>query len=161
MSLPCLSLPHSLLQYLLHQSQHAGKAEICGLIAADDDSHWLYPMTNLATSPEQQFCMAPADLAMAFGRMRHHAQHLASLYHSHPAGEAELSRQDIAGHHYPQTPCLIVAPQARRGRWRAWQIIRQQASPMPIRPVNTTWQHGLSRRPCRHGTQNDHGTGPS
>jgi len=95
---------------LLHYAQQTEALEICGFISSKDGNPArLYPVTNIALTPENRFTMDPAGQIDALRRMRERSEELFAIYHSHPASPASPSVIDVEEAGYPETLHLIIS----------------------------------------------------
>lgn len=105
-----VALPRWLVQRLLREAQEAGEVEVCGLIGGKGDRPTsIYPVRNVAASPQCRFEMDPEGLIGAIREMRQKGERLFAIYHSHPTGPAKPSRRDLELHAYPEALYLIVS----------------------------------------------------
>lgn len=96
--------------------------ECCGLIAMDSERRvrMVYPLANTESSPTR-FTIEPRQ---HFGALMHaegQGWEIGGAFHSHPGGEAILSRTDLAQPHDPGWVHVIVGLQPHT-HLRAWRI---------------------------------------
>jgi proteasome lid subunit RPN8/RPN11 len=108
--MPQVNLPRSLVTKILSHAQHTPESEVCGLIGARDGvPEAVYPITNVADTPQSLFAMDPAAQIEAMRQMRLSGEELFAIYHSHPHAPAQPSRRDLEEAAYPQALYLIVS----------------------------------------------------
>jgi proteasome lid subunit RPN8/RPN11 len=137
---PALDLPRPLATALLSAAASAGAFEICGFVAAAAGAFSRYAVANCAAQPATYFAMDPAGQIAAFKAMRQSGESLLAIYHSHPRGEAVPSAADSDDHNYPETPALLLAPQAKGEPIRAWQLVGTSMREIAITWNNARWQ---------------------
>lgn len=105
-----VTLPRTLITKILTHAQHSPESEVCGLIAARNGvPDRVYPINNVAESPEKLFAMEPAAQIEAMRQMREGGEELFAIYHSHPHAPASPSPRDLAEAAYPEALYLIVS----------------------------------------------------
>ena len=105
-----VELPRRIVNQLLEQALGAPNAEICGLIASQNGKPiHCYPISNVATKPQSQFQLDPAQQIAAMRRMREQGETLFAIYHSHPSTPATPSVADIQQMNYPDALYLIIS----------------------------------------------------
>lgn len=103
-------LPITLVNKILTHAQHSPEAEVCGLISAKEGAPGaVYPIANVAETPDRLFAMEPAAQIEAMRQMRETGEELFAIYHSHPHAPAEPSARDLEEATYPQALYLIVS----------------------------------------------------
>lgn len=81
-------------EIIAHARQHA-PIEACGYLAERDGVlSRVFRLTNSDASPEH-YTLVPAEQFAAVREMRKSGYELRAVYHSHPASEARMSREDI------------------------------------------------------------------
>ncbi|HEX7027551.1 MAG TPA: M67 family metallopeptidase [Gammaproteobacteria bacterium] len=105
-----IKITRPLATHLLALAQQSPEREICGLVGAiGDRPSTVYPVKNVAASPEDAFEMDPQDQIHALKTMRTKHENLFAIYHSHPASPAEPSMRDLENIGYPDTYQLIIS----------------------------------------------------
>lgn len=79
----------------------------------------VYPLRNIAGSPERRYLADPLQLMRALRAMPEDGLVLAAIYHSHPKGPAVPSRSDLLLAEYP-VPYLIA--DVTRREFRAYLL---------------------------------------
>ncbi len=103
-------LPRTITLQLLAQAQQQSDIEVCGLIAARDDTpHRLIPIDNIAPHPETLFEMDPKQQIEAMRELREQDETLWAIYHSHPHAPAVPSATDLENASYPDALYLVVS----------------------------------------------------
>ncbi len=111
--------------------------EACGLVvdgpAGGEVEPW--PLPNRAADPRRAYLLGPPELLAALRRLDAEGRVLLAVYHSHLAGGAELSQQDLASALVDGTPLLggvaqvVVALEhghavlVRAHRWRGARYV--------------------------------------
>lgn len=81
--------------------------EVCGLVVGGGGGPAeAWPLPNAAPDPRRAFALAPAALLAALRRLEREGRALLAVYHSHPAGGADLSARDLEGALSDGTPLL-------------------------------------------------------
>jgi proteasome lid subunit RPN8/RPN11 len=106
--------------------------EVCGLVVAGAGrGPEAWPLPNRAPDPRRAFMLGPEDLLGALRRLESEGRALVAVYHSHPAGGAELSARDLDGALADGAPLLGGVAQVvvalERGRARAVRVHRWEA----------------------------------
>jgi proteasome lid subunit RPN8/RPN11 len=84
--------------HLARLAEAAPDQEICGLVVSGaDGAAEAWPLPNRAADPRRGFALGPGELLRALRRLDEEGRRLLAVYHSHPAGGAELSGRDLAG----------------------------------------------------------------
>lgn len=79
-------------------AEAAPALEVCGLVAGGPGvPAEAWPLPNRAPDPRRAFALGPADLLAALRRLERQGWALLAVYHSHPAGGADLSLRDLEG----------------------------------------------------------------
>jgi proteasome lid subunit RPN8/RPN11 len=108
--MPPIALPITLVNKILTHAQHSPESEVCGLIAERDGrAGEVYPIANVADTPDTLFAMEPAAQIEAMRRMRENGEQLFAIYHSHPHAPAQPSARDLEEAAYPEALYLIVS----------------------------------------------------
>lgn len=116
-----LQLSH--LENILQSVARAAPLEACGLVAAQyGRSCEVFPVFNILASPTE-FLMDPAQQITAMQLIFDKGWELAAIYHSHPAGPAVPSTQDLAAAAYPEVQHLIFSPGYSGWRVRAFDYL--------------------------------------
>lgn len=135
-----LELPRVLADQITRLARKAVPLEVVGLLAGPRPGKItaVYPLENVATSPERAYVADPAGLARALASIRSERLELVAIYHSHPHGPANPSETDIARAAW-DVPHLIV--DARTLVVRAWLLtdgvrevqieVKETVSPSP------------------------------
>jgi proteasome lid subunit RPN8/RPN11 len=120
--------------------------EICGLLVRLPGEVTPWPVRNVAAAPATAFELDPQELLAALRRLDREGGELLAVYHSHPAGGADLSPRDLAGALVDGSPLLpgvaqlVVAlgqGRAERIRIHRWRGAEYVASEPWSRSVNT------------------------
>lgn len=110
MSTETITIPRPLVNQILAHAQHAGDAEVCGLVGAHaGEPLHCYPVTNVAEQPARRFIMDPQGQIDAQRAMRERGEELWAIYHSHPDEPALPSITDVVELTYPDALYLIVS----------------------------------------------------
>lgn len=105
-----MSIPRSIVNQILRQSQAQEEREVCGLLGGKDGMlTTCYPISNVANTPENLFMLDPRQQIDAMRHMRERGEELAAIYHSHPHSPARPSATDLAQAAYPEAIYLIVS----------------------------------------------------
>jgi proteasome lid subunit RPN8/RPN11 len=105
-----VTLPITLVNKILTHAQHSPESEVCGLIAArNGEPGAVYPIANVAETPESLFAMDPAAQIDAMRQIRESGEELFAIYHSHPHAPAEPSARDLEEAAYPEALYFIVS----------------------------------------------------
>ncbi len=105
-----VTLPITLVNKILTHAQHSPESEVCGLIAERDGQPGeVYPVANVAATPDTVFAMDPAAQIEAMRQMRDNGEELFAIYHSHPHAPAQPSARDLEEAAYPEALYLIVS----------------------------------------------------
>jgi len=105
-------LSREILAELRTLAEASPEREICGLIGRTTDGDCqIYPVTNSAPRPHEQFLLEAHAQIAAMRQMRAQDQALYAIYHSHPRGPANPSSSDKAQAAYPGVLYLIIALQ--------------------------------------------------
>jgi proteasome lid subunit RPN8/RPN11 len=108
--MPQVHLPITLVNKILTHAQHEPESEVCGLIGAREGSpDTVYPIANVAATPEKLFAMEPSAQIEAMRQMRESGEELFAIYHSHPHAPAQPSARDLEEAAYPKALYLIVS----------------------------------------------------
>jgi len=96
---------------IVAHARESAPAECCRLFGGDSESRCktLYPLRNVASSPEQGYEAAPEELFAAQREMRDRGECLVAIYHSHPrASNPAPSETDVRLAFYPSATYLII-----------------------------------------------------
>jgi len=105
-----VELPRSLVNQLLQHAQQTEAKEVCGFISSQrGNPAQVYPVTNIALTPECRFAMNPEDQINALRQMRERNEELFAIYHSHPSSPAVPSIIDLKEAGYPEALYLIIS----------------------------------------------------
>lgn len=106
-----ITITRPLATHILTLAQQTPGQEICGLVSADNHGKpcTVYPISNVADSPDTRFEMNPDEQLAAFKSMREKQETLFAIYHSHPNAAAEPSQLDIENLAYPEAYQLIIS----------------------------------------------------
>lgn len=118
-----LVIPRPLATKLLFEAQKRPEVEVCGLVgAADGRPASLYPVANVAETPERSFLLDPQQQIEVMRIMRERGEDLLAVYHSHPATPPEPSARDLDEIGYPDALLLIISLNIKGVlEMRAWQ----------------------------------------
>lgn len=104
-----VQFPRALFEQLQKLAQQSPDMEICGLIGGIEEKPTrAYPIANVAENPERHFLLDAKQQIDAMRQIRENDEYLFAIYHSHPNGSAEPSREDIEKAAYPDTLYLII-----------------------------------------------------
>lgn len=79
-------------------AEAAPDREVCGLVVTGPGgAPEAWPVPNRAGDPRRGFALGPEELLRALQRLDEEGRVLLAVYHSHPAGGAELSARDLDG----------------------------------------------------------------
>ena len=130
-----LRLAPGLLEQIIQEASAAAPRESCGLLAGRGVAERFIPMKNVAES-SSEYEMDPAELIAAFRGLRDSGEELLAIYHSHPHGPAELSRNDIDDLSYPDAAQLIVSlANPGRPKCAAFRVIDGQALEIEVHAI--------------------------
>jgi proteasome lid subunit RPN8/RPN11 len=99
--------------------------EGCGLLAgysSDGVATAVYPIENIASTPQTRFLMAPQSQLDAFLDIETAELDLLAIYHSHPHGPDTPSATDMAQAYYPDLTQIIVSLAQTRPGARAFRV---------------------------------------
>jgi len=103
--------------------------ECCGLLGGRVDViSAVYPVRNIAASPETRYEAAPEDLFHATRQMRENGEELLGIYHSHPRSPAFPSPTDVQLAFYPEAVYFIVSLADERTIVNAFRICEGEIS---------------------------------
>lgn len=104
------SFPRTLITQLQALAQQTPELEICGLIGGiDKQATQIYPIHNVADDPKCRFLLDARQQVAAMRQMRERGEELFAIYHSHPNGSTQPSKEDIHQAAYPETLYLIIS----------------------------------------------------
>ncbi len=104
-----LTIPASLLGIIGRQALDEAPNEACGYLSGVDGRvRSVIRMTNVDASPEH-FSLDPAEQFAALKEARERGEALIAVYHSHPAGHAQMSDEDIRLANDPNTVYVIYS----------------------------------------------------
>lgn len=107
-----LRIRGAILERMLAHARAESPLECCGLLAGHGRViTGTYPAKNSLASTTA-YEIAPAELFRIFREMRAKGLEHLGIYHSHPHSENAPSPTDIQSAFYPETPYLIISPQA-------------------------------------------------
>lgn len=105
-----VAIPRAVVNQIMQQAQAQEEKEICGLIGGPEGRlQTVYPVKNIAGTPESLFELDPKEQIDAMRHMRESGEELTAIYHSHPASPARPSATDLAQAAYPDAVYLIVS----------------------------------------------------
>jgi [CysO sulfur-carrier protein]-S-L-cysteine hydrolase len=116
---------------IIAHARESAPIECCGLISGVSEAQCttLYPLRNVASSPEQAYEAAPEELFAAQRQMRERGERLFAIYHSHPrANNPAPSETDVRLAYYPAAVYLIVGLGGREPVIRAFRINEREQS---------------------------------
>jgi proteasome lid subunit RPN8/RPN11 len=103
--------------------------ECCGLLGGRGSLiSTVYPVRNVAASPETRYEAAPEDLFHATRKMREKGEELLGIYHSHPRSPAYPSPTDVQLAFYPDAVYFIVSLADERTIMNAFRIYEGEIS---------------------------------
>lgn len=135
---PSIRIPTEILTALLTHARANSPNESCGLLAGRDSTITIfYPTANASPTPNTNYEIAPHDLFQIIRELRKNNLELLAIYHSHPTTENKPSPTDIATAYYPDTPYIIVSPQATAPNpIRAFQIRQGSVHELSINVIS-------------------------
>lgn len=105
-----IQLPRKLASKLLHLAQQSPTQEICGLISLKNGTlQTCYPITNVATKPQNRFLLDEKEQIHALKTMREKGEELFAIYHSHPTAAAYPSTLDLEMANYENALYFIIS----------------------------------------------------
>ncbi len=110
--------------------------EACGLLGGQGGHvRRVYLVTNATPSPVR-YSMEPGELIQAILDIEERGWELIGIFHSHLAGPPVPSATDIDEAYYPDSACVICAPDSA-GRWeaRAFEIKNGEARAILLQVV--------------------------
>ena len=108
--------------------------ECCGLlVGCEGRIVEAVALPNVDPSPERRFEVDPRDHINLRRSLRGSGQSIAGVYHSHPASPPTPSPSDVAEALYPDFIHLIVSLLEDPPEVRAYRIIQQIVSELPLR----------------------------
>ena len=131
-----LQISAAQLAALLDHLRTVWPEEGCGLLAGHNGVvRRVLPVENELHS-ETRFAMAGGPMVAALLGILKAGWQLSAIYHSHPAGPAQLSPTDLAQLSYPDTIQLVVSlAQPDRPDLRAFWVENDQIKAVPIQIV--------------------------
>ena len=104
--------------------------ECCGLLAGHGNVVLsIYPLRNVAETPETRYFADLMDVVAAFKQMRISGEQLLGIYHSHPCSAAHPSETDIRQAYYPEAAYFILSLEPHL-ELRAYRIVSGQVEEM-------------------------------
>jgi len=110
--------------------------EACGLLVGRDATATRFvPTPNILSSPTA-YEIDPAALASTFRSLRESGEQLIAIMHSHPAGPAHPSQQDLERAYYPDVIHIIVSlADPEKPQIRAFRIIDAQGYEVEVHAI--------------------------
>ncbi len=105
-------LPITVQKQLIALAAACPTEEVCGLILRSSTSFTVLEINNAAADRRYRYELEPKQLIAAFKQMRQTGEQLHAIYHSHPFSPPKPSETDCHEASYPDTPYVIVNPQA-------------------------------------------------
>lgn len=129
-----IQLPRKLASKLLHLAQQSPTQEICGLISLKNGTlQTCYPITNVATKPQNRFLLDEKEQIHALKTMREKDEELFAIYHSHPTAAAYPSTLDLEMANYENALYFIISLNVKGIlELRAFQIENKHATEIVI-----------------------------
>jgi proteasome lid subunit RPN8/RPN11 len=129
-----IQLPRKLASKLLHLAQQSPSQEICGLISLKNGTlQTCYPITNVATEPQNRFLLDEKEQIHALKTMRAKGEELFAIYHSHPTAAAYPSTLDLEMANYDNALYFIISLNVKGIlELRAFQIENKHATEIVI-----------------------------
>lgn len=129
-----IQLPRKLASKLLHLAQQSPTQEICGLISLKNGTlQTCYPITNVATEPQNRFLLDEKEQIHALKTMREKGEELFAIYHSHPTAAAYPSTLDLEMANYENALYFIISLNVKGIlELRAFQIENKHATEIVI-----------------------------
>jgi proteasome lid subunit RPN8/RPN11 len=105
-----ITLPRALVGGICAHARASAPEECCGLVGGRGGRALaLYPLRNVAASPDTSYEAAPQELFAAQREMRGRGEELVAIYHSHPRSpEPVPSETDVRLAFYPEAVYFIV-----------------------------------------------------
>jgi len=108
---------------MIEHSQREAPLECCGVLGGRNGVICtIYPLRNVAGSPETRYEAAPEDLFQASKTIREKGEEMIGVYHSHPRSEAFPSPTDVQLAFYPDAVYFIVSLALDRTIVNAYRI---------------------------------------
>jgi len=108
---------------MIDHSLRESPQECCGVLGGHGGVICtVYPLRNVALTPETKYEAAPEDLFQASRLMREKGEDLIGVYHSHPRSEAFPSPTDVQLAFYPDAVYFIVSLASDRTIVNAFRI---------------------------------------
>jgi len=125
---PIITLRREHVAEICAHARETAPAECCGLIGGREASaQTIYRLRNVARDPLTAYEAAPEDLFAAQKKMRHRAEELLGIYHSHPrAREPVPSETDVRLAYYPAALYFIVGLQENEDVLHAFRISEER-----------------------------------
>jgi proteasome lid subunit RPN8/RPN11 len=130
-----LILAPRILDSLIQSARDAYPKEACGLLVGRDAAGRFIPVKNVATDASQ-YEMDPSELIASLRDLRQTGEKLLAIFHSHPNGPAEPSKNDIQQAYYPEAAHLIVSlADPERPQTVAFRIVDGEVLPVEVRVI--------------------------
>jgi proteasome lid subunit RPN8/RPN11 len=131
-----MRLPHPLYRQLREFAEAGIPREVCGLLSGSNgEVKRLYPIPNVAETPETRFVLAPDAFLRAYYTIERSGEDLLAVFHSHPRHAPNPSSTDIAETTWPDLLTVIAGPVADEFRIAAWSLRARQPIPVALRLV--------------------------
>lgn len=135
-----IHIPQIIANALIAHAQTTPTYEVCGLLGGQIQQHHAHisavqNIQNIATQPTQQYQFSPAEFVRTFYTWQKLQLAWVGIYHSHPTADLAPSVTDIAQAHYPHIAYLIIGEVHGNWQMKAWHIMNQQATILPIHIV--------------------------
>lgn len=104
-----IRIPHSIRDAIVAHALHGLPFEICGILGGrGSEVSTIHPTRNLRKSG-RHFLMDPREQIAAMESLRLRGLDVIAFYHSHPAGPAYPSPEDVRLAFYPDVATVIVS----------------------------------------------------
>ncbi len=106
-----IRIAEAVVDELLKQARADSGRECCGLLGGTEGLiSRAYPAANASPNPATSYEIAPTDLFRLMREIRVAGLSLLGIYHSHPNGMNEPSRNDLQRATYPDAAYFIISP---------------------------------------------------
>lgn len=131
-----LSLAPGLLEEVIAHAKASAPREGCGLLAGrNGQAQRFIPMENMLGS-STAYEMDPQQLISTLRDLRNSGEELIAIYHSHPFGPVQPSRDDIERAYYPDAAYLIVSlAEPEHPRAAAFRIFEERVIEVELHAI--------------------------
>jgi [CysO sulfur-carrier protein]-S-L-cysteine hydrolase len=107
-------IKHQIIAEIENHARECAPNECCGLLAGCSDLiERLYPLSNIAATPDKLYFADPREILSATKLMRARGEGMLGIYHSHPNSAACPSPTDIEQAYYPEAAYFIISLEPR------------------------------------------------